>query len=79
MIPLLPRCKVSSFYECSLAVQPGLCQALSDIPKTGFLVMQLICFYMLKMVLSNEIKAERWPVIFESLNLTPSVFSGFTE
>ena len=40
-IPLLPKSEISSLLPFSLAVQLGLCQSWSEIPKTGFLATQL--------------------------------------
>ena len=42
-IPLLPKSEISSLYPSSVAVQPGLCRAWSETPKTGFLTTRLIC------------------------------------
>ena len=36
-IPLLPKSEISSLWPSSVAVQPGLCRARSETPKTGFL------------------------------------------
>ena len=41
-IPLLSKSEISSLYS-SVAVQPGLCRARSETPKTGFLRTRLIC------------------------------------
>ena len=41
-IPLLPKSEISSLLPSSVAVQPGLCQTLSETPKTGFLTTRLI-------------------------------------
>ena len=41
-IPLLSKSEISSIYPSSVAVQPGLCQAWSENPKTGFLTTWLI-------------------------------------
>ena len=42
-IPLLLKSEISSFYAASELVQAGLCQTLSETPKTGFLASRLIC------------------------------------
>ena len=36
-ISLLPKYEISSLEPSSVAVQPGLCGAWSETPKTGFL------------------------------------------
>ena len=41
-IPPLPKCKMSSLKPSSVAVQPGLCQTLSETLITGFLTTRLI-------------------------------------
>ena len=41
-IPLLPKPEISSFYPSSVAAQFGLCQTLSETPKTGFLTTRLM-------------------------------------
>ena len=41
-IPLLPKSEISSLYQSSVAVQPGLCMTWSETPKTGFLTTRLI-------------------------------------
>ena len=41
-IPLLPKSEISSLFPCSVAVQPGLCQTLSETMKTGLLATRLI-------------------------------------
>ena len=41
-IPLLSKSEISSLYQSSVVVQPGLCQTWLEIPKTGFLTMRLI-------------------------------------
>ena len=41
-MPLLPKSEISSLKPSSVAVQPGLCQARSETPKTGFLTTRLI-------------------------------------
>ena len=40
-ISLLPKYEISSLQPSSVAVQPGLCGALSETPKTGFLTTRL--------------------------------------
>ena len=42
-IPLLPKSEISSVQPSSVVVQPGLCRAWSETPKTGFLTTRLIC------------------------------------
>ena len=42
-ISLLPKCEISSLQPSSVAVQPGLCGTLSEIPKTGYLRTRLYC------------------------------------
>ena len=44
--PLLPKSKISSLYPSSAAVQPGLCRTWLKSSKTGFLVTQLIYFWL---------------------------------
>ena len=44
-IPLLPKTAISSLEPSSVAVQPGLCGTLSEIPKTGYLTTRLILFF----------------------------------
>ena len=39
--PLIPKSEISSLKPSSGAVQPGLCQTWTEIPKTGFLTTQL--------------------------------------
>ena len=46
-IPLLPKSEISSHKPPSVAVQPGLCGALSETQKTGFLTRRLILFEMI--------------------------------
>ena len=41
-ISLLPKYEISSLQPSSVAVQPGLCGAWSETPKTGFLTTRLI-------------------------------------
>ena len=41
--PLLPKSENSSFWQSSVALQPGLCQTWSETPKTGFLTTRLNC------------------------------------
>ena len=43
-ISLLSKAEMSSLQPSSVAVQPGLCQTLSETPKTGFLTTRLIFF-----------------------------------
>ena len=43
-IRLVPKSESSSFLPFSLAAQAGLCQALSETQKTGFLESRLVCF-----------------------------------
>ena len=43
-IHLLHKAEISSLYQSSMVVQPGLCQTWSEIPKTGFLATRLISF-----------------------------------
>ena len=40
-IPLPPKSEISSLYTSSVAVQPGLCWAWSETPKTGFFTTRL--------------------------------------
>ena len=40
-IPLLPKSEISSLQQSSVIVQPGLCRAWSETPKTGFLATRL--------------------------------------
>ena len=40
--PLLPIYEISSLWSLCVVVQPGLCGALSETPKTGFLTTRLI-------------------------------------
>ena len=42
-IPLLPKSKISSLWQSSVAVQPGLCGTWSETLKTGCLTTRLIC------------------------------------
>ena len=41
-IPLLSKYEISSLWQSSVAVQPGLCRTWSETPKTGFLTTRLI-------------------------------------
>ena len=41
-IPLPPIYEISSLYPSCVVVQPGLCGAWSETPKTGFLTTRLI-------------------------------------
>ena len=41
-IPLLPKSEILSFKPSCVVVQPGLCGAWSETPKTGFLKRRLI-------------------------------------
>ena len=40
-IPLLPKSEISSLWQSSVAVQPGLCRTWPETPKTGFLTTRL--------------------------------------
>ena len=42
-ISFLPKYEISSLQPSSVAVQPGLCGAWSETPKTSFLRTRLIC------------------------------------
>ena len=42
-IPLLPKPEISGFSPSSVAAQAGLCQTWSELLKTGFLALRLIC------------------------------------
>ena len=44
-IPLLSKSEISSLYPSSIAVQPGLCRAWSETPKTDFLTTRLILLW----------------------------------
>ena len=44
-ISLLPKYEISSLRPSSVAVQPGVCQTMSETPKTGFLRTRLIYSY----------------------------------
>ena len=55
-ISLLPKHEISSLKPSSVAVQPGLCGAWSETPKTGFLRTRLIWVILLALtVLSTEL------------------------
>ena len=54
-IPLCPKFNFSSLLPSSVAVHPGLCWTWSETPKTGFLVMRLIC-HNLKVKAEEEIR-----------------------
>ena len=41
-IPLLSKSEISSFYQSSVVLQPGLCGTWSEFPNTGFLRTKLI-------------------------------------
>ena len=49
-IPLLCTSDISSHWSSSVAVQPGLCRAWSETPKTGFLNVLLILMEILLFV-----------------------------
>ena len=40
-IPLLHKSEITSFYTSLMTAQAGLCQTISEIPKTGFLALRL--------------------------------------
>ena len=62
-IPLLSEFEISSLKPFSVAVQPGLCQTWSGIPKTGFHTMRLKCNCLLM-----------WDISFLFQNYTAEVF-----
>ena len=51
-IPLVPKSEISSSLSFSLTAQTGLCQALSETQKTGFLELRLICLFLKKIYCS---------------------------
>ena len=63
-IPLLSKSKISSLKPYSVIAQPGLCQTLSETPKTGFLTSRLKCSHPQtqgddkKMI--NLVQKDRW-------------------
>ena len=52
--PLLPKSEISSFYQPSVVVQPGLCRTLSEPAKSGFLRTRLIFHTSLNMATSQS-------------------------
>ena len=52
---LLHKTETSSLKPSSVAVQPSLCQTWLEIPKTDFLVMQLILFLSVSSIRVNLI------------------------
>ena len=83
-IPLLPKYEISSLQPSSVVVQPGLCRALSETPKTGFLTTRLIyfhyflrkcLFYLSKSDKSNDLGFVTSNTQF-SLDIRPSLLSA---
>ena len=49
-IPLLPKSEISGCQLFFVAVQPGMCQPCSEIPKTGFLATRRIGSFVMKLL-----------------------------
>ena len=62
-IPLLPKSKISSLKESSVAVEPRFSRTWSETPKTGFLATRLKYYYGNISVLIRLIKITRYEAI----------------